>query len=48
MLHAIALKFEINIKKFEFISNLPDHLVSLVKKNNLKISKDLKKYLDSF
>ncbi len=48
MLHAFALKFKINTKKFEFISNLPDHFISLVKKNNLKISKDLKKYLDSF
>ena len=48
MLHAIALKFEINPKKFEFISKLPDHFLSFVKKNNLKISKDLKEYLNSF
>ena len=48
MLHAIALKFEINTKKFEFISKLPDHFLSFVKKNNLKISKDLKEYLNSF
>ena len=48
MLHAIALKFEVNTKKFEFISKLPDHILSFVKKNNLKISKDLKEYLNSF
>jgi len=48
MLHAIALKFEINTKKFEFISKLPDHFLSFVKKNNLQISKDLKEYLNSF
>ena len=34
MLHAIALKFEVNTKKFEFISKLPDHFLSFVKKNN--------------
>ena len=48
MLHAIALKFEVNTKKFEFISKLPNHFLSFVKKNNLKISKDLKEYLNSF
>ena len=48
MLHAIALKFEINTKKFEFISKLPDHFLSFMNKNNLKISKDLKEYLNSF
>jgi len=48
MLHAIALKFEVNTKKFEFISKLPDHFLSFLKKNNLKISKDLKEYLNSF
>ncbi len=48
MLHAIAVKFEVNTKKFEFISKLPDHFLSFVKKNNLKISKDLTEYLNSF
>ncbi len=48
MLHAIGLKFEINTKKFEFISKLPDHFLSFIKKNNLKISKDLTEYLNSF
>ena len=48
MLHAIGLKFEINKKKFEFFSKLPDHFLSFIKKNNLKISKDLKEYLNSF
>ena len=48
MLHAIVLKFEVNTKKFEFISKLPDHFLSFVKKNNIKISKDLKEYLNSF
>ena len=48
MLHAFALKFSINSKKFEYISKLPDHFLSFVKKNNLNISKDLKEYLNSF
>ena len=48
MLHAFALKFSINSKKFEYISKLPDHFLSFLKKNNLKISKDLKEYLNSF
>ena len=48
MLHAIALKFEVNTKKFEFISKLPDYFLSFLKKNNLKISKDLKEYLNIF
>ena len=48
MLHAFALIFTINKKKFEFISNLPDDFVKFVKKNNLKINKDLKNYLNSF
>ena len=48
MLHAFALKFSINSKKFEYISKLPDHFLSFVKKNNIKISKDLKVYLNSF
>ena len=52
-------KFTLNIKnknlsfngkknKFEYISKLPDHFFSFVKKNNIKISKDLKVYLNSF
>ena len=32
----------INKKKFEFISNLPDYFLSFIKRNNLKIYKDLK------
>ena len=32
MLHAFALKFSINSKKFEYISKLPDHFLSFVKK----------------
>ncbi len=48
MLHAFALKFKINNKNFEFILKLPDYFLSFIKKNNLKISKDLKKYLNSF
>ncbi|MDC3156528.1 RluA family pseudouridine synthase [Pelagibacteraceae bacterium] len=48
MLHAFALKFKINNKNFEFISKLPDYFTSFIKKNNLKISKDLKEYLNSF
>ena len=32
MLHAFALKFTINKKKFEFISKLPDYFLSFYKK----------------
>ena len=48
MLHAFALKFTINKKNFEFIANLPDDFLNFIKKNNLKINKDLKIYLNSF
>ena len=48
MLHAFALKFTINKKKFEFISKLPNHFLNFIKKNNLNIHKDLKNYLNSF
>ncbi len=48
MLHAFALKFTINKKKFEFISNLPDYFLNFIKINNLKINKDLKNYLNIF
>ena len=47
MLHAFALRFTINKKKFEFVSNLPDDFLNFIKKNNLKINKDLKNYLNS-
>ncbi len=47
MLHAFALRFTIDKKKFEFISNLPDDFLKFIKKNNLKINKDLKNYLNS-
>ena len=48
MLHAFALKFIINKKKFEFYSNLPDYYLKFVKKNNIKFDKDLKNYLNIF
>ena len=48
MLHAFALKFTINNKKFEFILNLPDYFINFIKKNDLKINKDLKNYLNIF
>ena len=48
MLHAFALKFTINKKQFEFISNLPDYFLNFMKINNLKINKDLKNYLYIF
>ena len=47
MLHAFALRFTINKKKFEFISNLPNDFLNFIKKNNLKINRDLKNYLNS-
>ena len=48
MLHAFAIKFTIDDKKFEFVSKLPDYFLNFLKKNNLKINKDLKNYLKSF
>ena len=46
MLHAFALKFKINGQKFEFISKFPDYFLNFIKKNNLKINKDLNNYLN--
>ena len=48
MLHAFALKFTINSRKFEFISMLPDAFLNFIKKKNLNINRDLKKYLNIF
>ena len=48
MLHAFALRFTVNMKKFEFISKFPDYFLNFIKKNNLKMNKDLKNYLKSF
>ena len=48
MLHAFAIKFTIDNKKFEFVSNLPDYFLNFLKKNNLKINKDLKNYSNIF
>ena len=48
MLHAFAFKFTINKKKYEFVLNLPDYFLNFIKKNNLKINKDLKNYLNIF
>ena len=48
MLHAFALKFTLNKKKFEFILNLPDCFLNFLKKNNLKINKNLENYLNIF
>ena len=48
MLHAFALRFSINNKKFEFVSNLPDYFLNFIKKNDLKFNNDLKNYLNFF
>ena len=48
MLHAFAIRFEINKKKYEFITKLPDYFLIFIKKNNLKINKELKNYLNIF
>ena len=48
MLHAFALKFIINKKKFEFYFNLPDYYLKFVKKNNIKFDKNIKNYLNIF
>ena len=48
MLHAFAIKFITDNKKFEFVSKLPDYFLNFLKKNNLKINKDLTNYLNSY
>ena len=48
MLHAFALRFTVNSKKFEFFSKFPNYFLNFIKNNNLKLNKDLKNYLNSF
>ena len=48
MLHAYGLKFAINNSKFDFISEIPNHFISFIKKNNFIITKNYKKKLDIF
>ncbi len=48
MLHACGLKFSMDNKNFQFISDLPDHFLFFIKKNKLPIVNNLKKYLDFF
>ncbi len=48
MLHAYALKFSIENKLFEYFVDLPDHFLTFINKNNLKLIKNYQTYLDSF
>ena len=48
MLHAYSLNFRIENKDFEFVSDLPDHFLTFLKNNKLKITKNFQKNLDTF
>ncbi len=48
MLHAYSLKFTIENNNFEFVADLPNHFVSFLKYNKLKITSNYQKHLDSF
>ncbi len=48
MLHAFALKFTINSKKFRFISEIPSHLQTFIQKNKLKFKNNFEKELNNF
>ncbi len=48
MLHAFALNFTINRKKFRFISELPNYFQTFMKKNKLKFKNNFEKELNNF
>ncbi len=48
MLHACKLKFRIENKDFEFVSDFPNHFLAFLKKNKLKLAKNFKKNLHTF
>ena len=48
MLHAYSLKFTIENNNYEFVSDLPNHFLTFLKYNKLKIINNYKKHLDTF
>ena len=48
MLHAYSLKFTIYNKSVEYVADLPDHFITFIKKNDLKLIKNIQTHLDSF
>ena len=48
MLHSYSLNFRIENKDFEFVADLPDHFLSFLKINKLKINKNFNKNLHTF
>ena len=47
-LHAYSLNFRIENEDFNFAADLPDHFLTFLKKNKLKINKNIYKNLDTF
>ncbi len=48
MLHAFALNFTINRKKFRFTSEIPNYFQNFMQKNKLKFTNNLEKELNNF
>ena len=48
MLHAYSLKFTIQNNNYEFVADLPNHFLSFLKFNKLKITSNYQKHLDIF
>ncbi len=48
MLHAFALNFTINKKKFRFTSKIPNYFLTFMQKNKLKFENNLEKELNNF
>ncbi len=48
MLHAYSLKFTIENKTFNFVADIPNHILNFLKYNNIKIVRNYQKYLNSF
>ena len=48
MLHAFALNFTINRKKFRFTSEIPNYFQNFMQKNKLKFKNNLEKELNNF
>ena len=48
MLHAYALNFTINNKKFRFTAELPNYFQTFMQKNKLKFKNNIEKELNTF
>ncbi len=48
MLHSYCLKFKINDKLYEFISEIPEYFIKFIKINKLQKPKEIKNYLKIF